>query len=165
MRAQQCDIFLGLYTRYLVGLAVAAWLAVSGYYLAAVLFAVAWFAVRVIYARWVFPFLAPVLGHPLTDQRPDTTPATAPAGPVAPVTVTLYSAIGCPCCPIVERRLKDLQAPMGFVLHHEDVTLRPQVLTSKGCRAVPVTEIGERRLVGNATSAQLAAFIRAPVAA
>ena len=163
-RNQQCDIFLAIYTRYLIGLAIAAWLAVSGYPIAGLAFALAWIGLRLIYARWLFRFVAPLIGY--GSSLADTTPAQATAAPTqSPTTVTLYTATGCPFCPILEARLKTLQQQMGFALQREDVTLKPQALTSKGLRSVPVTEVGDRRLVGNATSAQLAAFIQNRAAA
>ena len=48
---------------------------------------------------------------------------------------------------------------MGFTLEVVDLTLRPQLLAKRGIRSVPVVEVGGRRLVGNATSEQLAALI------
>jgi hypothetical protein len=48
---------------------------------------------------------------------------------------------------------------MGFDLNIIDVTLRPQTLMTKGIRSVPVVEVGDRRLVGNSTTEQLAALI------
>jgi glutaredoxin len=76
-----------------------------------------------------------------------------------PVSVTFYTALGCPFCPLVERRLEALRKEMGFELKKIDVTLRPQLLAEKGIRAVPVVEAGERRLVGHLTTDQLAALI------
>lgn len=72
----------------------------------------------------------------------------------------MYGALGCPFCPLVEERLRGLQAKMGFELRHVDVSLRPDVLRSKGLRSVPVIEVGDRRLVGNATSRELADLVR-----
>jgi hypothetical protein len=43
---------------------------------------------------------------------------------------------------------------MSFNLQEVDVTLRPVFLVAKGIRAVPVVEVGGRRLDGNATSEQ-----------
>ena len=77
----------------------------------------------------------------------------------APVEVTYYSLLGCPFCPIVERRLKALQKEMSFRLTKIDLTLKPQVAASKGIRSVPVVEVGNDRLVGNATTEQLAQLI------
>ena len=76
-----------------------------------------------------------------------------------PVEVTYYSLLGCPFCPIVERRLKALQKEMDFTLTKIDLTLKPQVSASKGIRSVPVVEVGNDRLVGNATTEQLAQLI------
>lgn len=77
----------------------------------------------------------------------------------APVEVTYYSLLGCPFCPIVERRLETLQKEMDFTLTRIDLTLRPQVSANKGIRSVPVVEVGKDRLVGNATTEQLAELI------
>lgn len=73
--------------------------------------------------------------------------------------VTIYTALGCPFCPVMKRRLVGLQREMGFSLEEVDVTFKPELLMTKGIRAVPVIEIGEERLVGHATSKQLADFI------
>ena len=48
---------------------------------------------------------------------------------------------------------------MGFEFEEVDVTFRPQLALEKGIRSVPVVETGGRLLVGNATSAALAAFL------
>jgi glutaredoxin len=75
--------------------------------------------------------------------------------------VTLYTAAGCLFCPIVKQRLAALQPQMHFELEVVDVTLRPDILLAKGYASVPVIEAGQRRLVGNATSADLAELIGA----
>lgn len=77
----------------------------------------------------------------------------------ARVEVTYYSLLGCPFCPIVARRLEKLQKEMGFTLTTVDLTLKPQMSASKGIRSVPVVEVGKDRLVGNATTEQLAQLI------
>jgi glutaredoxin len=77
----------------------------------------------------------------------------------ARVEVTYYSLLGCPFCPIVEKRLKILQKEMDFTLTTIDLTLKPRFSASKGIRSVPVVEVGKDRLVGNATSEQLAKLI------
>ncbi|MGC2331691.1 MAG: hypothetical protein WA581_09580 [Candidatus Acidiferrales bacterium] len=77
----------------------------------------------------------------------------------AGVEVTYYSLLGCPFCPIVERRLQALRKEMGFPLKRIDLTFRPQVSASKGILSVPVVEAGKDRLVGNATTEQLAQLI------
>ncbi len=104
------------------------------------------------YVRF-FPRLSPHLGYgAVTDEAPETTAHQ-------PVKVTLYTSLGCPFCPIVERRLGTLQEEMGFELERVDVTTRPGVLLAKGIRAVPVVEVGGRRLVGNATTRELANLV------
>ena len=75
------------------------------------------------------------------------------------VTVTLYTALGCPFCPIVEKRLLALRESMNFEIEKIDVILRPDLLASKGIRAVPVIEVREHRIEGNATSEKLASLI------
>jgi hypothetical protein len=77
----------------------------------------------------------------------------------ARVEVTCYSLLGCPFCPIVEKRLKTLQEEMDFTLRTIDLTLKPQFSASKGIRSIPVVEVGKDRLVGNATTEQLAKLI------
>ena len=77
----------------------------------------------------------------------------------APVKVVLYTALGCPFCPLIERRLEDLRKQMGFTLEKIDVTLRPDLLTAKGIRSVPVVEAGARLLFGLVTTKELAEAI------
>jgi glutaredoxin len=85
-------------------------------------------------------------------------PASEPAGQVP--RVTLYTANVCPFCPILNRRLAELQRHSPFEVEGVDVTFRPDVLRARGLRSVPVVEANGRLLVGNATSAQLADFLR-----
>jgi hypothetical protein len=59
----------------------------------------------------------------------------------------------------VEQRLKTLQAEMDFTLTKIDLTLKPQLAASRGIRSVPVVEVGADRLIGNATTEQLAHLI------
>ncbi|MGB6941288.1 MAG: hypothetical protein WBE37_02675 [Bryobacteraceae bacterium] len=73
--------------------------------------------------------------------------------------VTYYFLLGCPFCPIVEARLKILQKDMDFTLSKIDLTLKPQLAASKGIQSVPVVEVGQDRLIGNATTEQLAQLI------
>jgi glutaredoxin len=77
----------------------------------------------------------------------------------AHVEVALYSHNGCPYCPIVKRRLEALQKEMDFTLTKIDLSFKPQVAASKGIRSVPVVEVGKQRLMGNATTEQLAQLI------
>jgi glutaredoxin len=100
-----------------------------------------------------FPSASKWLGYGRVD---DKLPASVTK---ARVEVTYYSLLGCPFCPIVEQRLKTLQAEMDFTLTTIDLTLKPQLSASKGIRSVPVVEIGNDRLIGNATTEQLARLI------
>ena len=109
--------------------------------------------------QWAYVSAFPNISHyfgygRVDDQR---TREVAPAS----VPVTFYTAIGCPFCPLVEQRLLALQKQMGFELKKIDITLRPQLLMETGIRAVPVVEAGGRRLVGHATTDQLAALLMA----
>jgi len=101
----------------------------------------------------MFPALSRYMGYGSVADQPvkDSPPSHSK--------VTLYTGLGCPFCPLVSRRLKDLQSTMGFELTETDITLRPDVLIAKGIRALPVVEVGEARWVGNATSQELASFI------
>jgi len=101
-----------------------------------------------------FPAISRYIGYGSVDDQP-----AQEVGP-APVKVMLYTALGCPFCPVVEHRLVKLQAEMGFDLEKVDVTLKPDLLIAKGIRAVPVVEVGEQQIVGHATSSQLATLIR-----
>jgi glutaredoxin len=105
-----------------------------------------------VYIR-VFPSISSLMGYGRIDDQPAQNPGHVPAR------VTLYTALGCPFCPVVKRRLMALRETMQFSLEEIDVTLKPGVLMDKGIRAVPVVEAGERRLAGNATSEQLAELI------
>ena len=107
--------------------------------------------------QWAYVSAFPNISHyfgygRVDDQRTrQVTPVSLP--------VTFYTAVGCPFCPLVERRLLALQKQMGFELKKIDITLRPQLLMERGIRAVPVVEAGGRRLVGHATTDQLAALL------
>jgi glutaredoxin len=65
----------------------------------------------------------------------------------------------CPFCPIVRRRLEELERKSGLQVREIDVTFRPDIVLAKGLRSVPVLEANGQVLVGNATSAQIAAFL------
>lgn len=122
----------------------------------AYLFALAWI-VTLPLAMWgyihVFPSISQAMGYGRIDDRPYG--VTGPAR----IEVRLYTALGCPFCPVVKKRLQALAKEMEFELRETDVTLRPSLLAARGIRAVPVIEAGDRRLVGNATSEQLADLI------
>lgn len=57
------------------------------------------------------------------------------------------------------QRLEALQKEMDFTLEKIDVTFNPQILMSKRIMSVPVVEAGSDRLVGNATTKELAELI------
>jgi len=108
-------------------------------------------------AKWAylryFPNISKFRGYGSLD---DTLPARVEK---ARAEVTFYSLLGCPFCPIVAQRLDALQKEMDFALTKVDLTLHPQLAASKGIKAVPVVETGNGRLVGNATTEQLAQLI------
>ena len=109
---------------------------------------------QLLYIRW-FPHLSRVMGY---GSVTDTPAGTVPAGEAIPA-VTLYTANVCPFCPIIRRRLADLQRQTTFQLREVDVTFRPDIIRARGLRSVPVLEANGRFLVGNATSAQIASFL------
>ena len=150
---QQCPMaFLYLtWALYLVGLV---YFPLSGEWVVAAAWLVAlplglWAYVR------AFPKVSQYLGY----GRVDDVLAHAPGR--SDVRVTMYSSLGCPFCPIVERRLKDLQKEMGFELQHIDVTVRPDLAKARRIKSVPVVEAGDRRLVGHATTRDLADLVGA----
>ena len=112
-------------------------------------------------AQWayikVFPAISRWMGYgSVTDTPP------APTVPAAPLPrVTLYTANVCPFCPIIRRRLVELRRQHPFDLEEVDVTFRPEIVRPKRIRAVPVIEANGRVLVGNATSADILAFLTA----
>jgi glutaredoxin len=103
----------------------------------------------------VFPRVSRLLGYgSVEDMVAEPTNQTRKASKV-----TLYTASVCPFCPIVRRRLVELQRTMGFELSEIDITFQPGVMRQKGVRSVPVVETEGRLWIGNATSAQLASFL------
>jgi glutaredoxin len=151
---QQCHIST-IYFSWIVyagGLIYAAW---RSSWLLALGWVIAAPVCQWLYIRY-FPKFSKAMGYgPIVD---------APAGKVeaAPVTVTLYTALGCPFCPLIEQRLEELQARLGFSLDKTDVTLRPDLLASKGIRSVPAVEIGDQFFTGLVTSRELAEAIARP---
>lgn len=113
--------------------------------------------VLVPFSKWAylrfFPRISKWKGY---GSLEDKLPANAQK---APVEVTYYTLHGCPFCPVVSQRLEALQKEMSFGLTRIDLTLNPQLARAKGIRSVPVIEVGGDRLVGNATSEQLAKLI------
>jgi glutaredoxin len=106
-----------------------------------------------------FPSLAKFMGYGSVADKPANNPKSSKAS------VVLYTGLGCPFCPIVKKRLTDLQAKMGFELSEIDVTLKPDLLIKKGIRALPVIEVADALRVGNGTSEEIAEFILAHSAA
>lgn len=145
---QQCHISM-IYLSWLVYLGgLAAFIWYSQWALAAV-WLVATPALEWLYLR-KFPRFSMAMGYGrITDE-----PAEA-VGP-ATLTVTLYTALGCPFCPLIEQRLESLQKSAGFTIEKIDVTLRPDLLSSKGIRSVPVVEVQDRLLVGLVSTKDLA---------
>ncbi|HSC28809.1 MAG TPA: glutaredoxin family protein [Vicinamibacterales bacterium] len=113
-------------------------------------------AAQVAYVRW-FPHISQWMGYGSVAD----TPADSTSMGAQPPRVTLYTANVCPFCPIIRRRLVELQRHSRFDVEEVDVTFRPEIIRAKGLRSVPVLEANGRLLVGNATSAQIAEFLRA----
>jgi glutaredoxin len=148
---QQCHIAF-VYGSWLILLCGLGFYLIQGHILEAV-FWVGFIALFLwLYVRY-FPSVSRFLGYgSVADQRAkDIRPSH--------INVTFYTGLGCPFCPLVKRRLHDLQTQMGFELREIDITLKPDVLIAKGIRALPVVEVADARWVGNATSDQLATFI------
>jgi thiol-disulfide isomerase/thioredoxin len=148
---QQCHMAMIYFTWvfYLGGLAYLVWLAMWP-------LAIAWL-VSVPLFEWLyvrqFPGLSQLLGYGRIVDQP------APAVTPSQATVTFYTALGCPFCPLMEQRLEELRQQMGFTLHKIDVTLRPDLLLAKGIRSVPAIETGGKVLFGLITRKDLAAAI------
>lgn len=109
---------------------------------------------QVLYIR-AFPGISRSMGYGSVADMPA---AAVPAGGTFP-DVTFYTASVCPFCPIVRRRLAELQQENRFAVREIDVTFRPHLVRAKGLRSVPVLEANGQFLVGNATTAQIAAFL------
>ena len=109
---------------------------------------------QVLYVRW-FPKISRFMGY---GSVADTPVAAVPRGATLPG-VTFYTASACPFCPIIRRRLAELQRQSPFEVREIDVTFRPDIVRAKGLSSVPVLEANGQLLVGNATSAQIAAFL------
>jgi glutaredoxin len=106
-----------------------------------------------------FPAFSSAMGYGLITDRPAPPLLRASSAPAA---VTLYTALGCPFCPLMEQRLESLRASLGFTLRKIDVTLRPDLLSSRKILSVPAVEINGRILTGLIGSEDLAAAIAQP---
>jgi glutaredoxin len=163
LKEQQCNV-AGLALSWLGYVAGLGYFSYEHHWLATLLW-----LVGVPGLRWAlfqfFPYISRFLGYGRIVDQPGGIPPPRENPGAAPVEVCFYSFFSCPFCPIVLARLRGLQPRMGFSLKTIDVTLNPQMLMTKGIRSVPVVEVGDRRLVGNSTTEQLAAMIafgRAP---
>lgn len=148
---QQCHIFFVYGSWLILACGVLYWLS-QGHILQAVLWACFIALFLWLYVRY-FSSLSRYLRYGSVADQPATNVQRSNAK------VILYTGLGCPFCPLVSKRLNELQSTMGFELTETDVTLKPDLLIAKGIRALPVVEVGEARWVGNATSQQLASFI------
>jgi glutaredoxin len=155
---QQCYL-AAIYLNWLVLVSGVGYLLFSHHYGFAIVWLIALPLAMWAYFR-VFPSISQAMGYGKVDDKP-AHDAEQPElqHNRTEVTVTLYTALGCPFCPIVEKRLHALRQSMNFEIEKIDVTLRPDLLASKGIRAVPVIEIGEHRIEGNATSERLTNLI------
>ncbi len=109
---------------------------------------------QVLYLR-IFPRVSQMLGYGSVENRA----ASVPPNSNAISKVILYTANVCPFCPIVRKRLAELQSEMHFELEEKDITFRQDIIREKGLRSVPVVEADGRLWVGNATTAQLVEFL------
>jgi len=148
---QQCYIAV-IYLNWLLLVGGLVFLVIKGLYGPAILWLVLIPLAMGVYIR-IFPSISQLMGYGRIDDQPAQNPGHVPAQ------VTLYTALGCPFCPVVKRRLMALRETMDFNLEEIDVTLKPGVLMEKGIRAVPVVEAGDRCLTGNSTSEELAKLI------
>jgi len=148
---QQCYMAV-IYLNWIVLAAGLGFFVVKGHYGLGLLWVVLIPLAMWAYIR-IFPSISQHMGYGRIDDQPARNHAHAPTK------VTLYTALGCPFCPVVKRRLMALRETMEFSLEEIDLTLKPGVLMDKGIRAVPVVEVGGRILTGNATSKQLAEMI------
>jgi glutaredoxin len=120
-------------------------------------------AAQLLALRWFRPWF-PAISRWLGYGSVADVPAAGGAALGERQRITLYTANVCPFCPIVRQRLTALRTTLGFEVEEVDVTFRPDVVVRKGLRSVPVLEADGRYLVGNATTAELVAFLRpAPV--
>jgi len=148
---QQCYL-VAIYLNWVILAGGMAYLLYRGFYG----MALAWLVLVPLGMRMyvrVFPSISQAMGYGKVEDRPAHDFGQPPA------TVTLYTALGCPFCPIVKDRLNALRKQENFTIEEVDVTLRPGILAANNIRAVPVVEAAGRRINGNATSEELANLI------
>lgn len=141
-----------VYSSLLILVGGVAYFLIKGLYFQIILWVLLITLVVWIYDRF-FPIISKYMGYgPMDDEWVNQLDQTR-------VNVILYTGLACPFSPIVRKRLKELQPRMDFKLKEVNITLKPNIVISKGIHALPVLEIGKVRLVGNATSEQLVKFI------
>ena len=148
---QRCSI-LNLYLNWTILLAGATFFIVTERYLLLVVWLVGALIFQTAYVL-TFPRLSHALGYGSVEDEAAVAPSHAP------VNVTLYTAVGCPFCPLMEERLDALKQSMGFMLTKIDITMRPDILAAKKIKGVPVVEVGDLVRTGNLTSQELAEMI------
>ncbi len=109
---------------------------------------------QILYIK-IFPSISKLLGYGSMEN----VEAIVPPQSKAVSKVILYTANVCPFCPIVKRRLVELQKELGFKLEEMDITFRQEIIKQKGLHSVPVVEADGRYWTGNATTAQLLEFL------
>ena len=148
---QQCHISI-IYGSWFIFLGGLIFYVIKGDYLQACFWVVFIALFLWLYIRY-FPSLSRLMGYGSVEDTPPKNMQHVNTR------VTFYTGVGCPFCPIVKRRLTELQHKMDFELKEIDVTLKPELLIKKGIRALPVIEVGGAQWIGNATSDQLVTFI------
>lgn len=157
---QQCHLAM-IWLSWAVYFGGLAWFIWDRVWILAAVWLVAVPLVQAFYIR-KFPAFSTAMGYgPIADHPAPPLLHQAPAS----VEITLYTALGCPFCPLMEQRLESLRAAMGFTLRKIDVTLRPDLLSSRKILSVPAVEIYGRVLTGLISSEDLAAAIGQPEAA
>jgi glutaredoxin len=153
MMKQECKLVMIWFTW--LGLpALAIIMGIMQGWLAAVFILIIGVFAQVIYIK-VFPKISGWLGYgSVEDVAADSAQKIKVSSKVM-----LYTANVCPFCPIVKQRLIELQRNLEFQLEEVDITFKPNLIKEKGFRSVPVIEKDGKYLIGNATSAQLIAFL------
>lgn len=150
---QQCYLF-SVWSTWLILPALAIFMGIFTGWWAAILVLLAGVFAQILYVR-TFPKVSRWLGYGSVEDVAGQ--PLIQGGPISKV--TLYTASVCPFCPIVRRRLAELQRAMGFELSEADITFQPALIREKGIRSVPVIEKDGRYWTGNATTAQLVSFL------
>ncbi len=145
---QQCHLSM-IYLSWIMYLGGLMYLAFTSNWALALFWLILVPVVQWLYMR-KFPSLSSALGYGRIADEP-----AAGSAPNAPAKVIFYTALGCPFCPLMEERLAGLGVPVEKI----DVTLRPDLLASKGIRSVPVVEVGGRFLTGLVSTKDLAEAI------